>query len=223
MKKLIVIFTLVLATAVFAGGAFYYQQAMNDYQPPGKIVPEKREEEGLIRTYSPILGPVNAPVTIVEFLDPSCEACKAFFPIVEEIRKTYPNEIRVVVRYAAFHEGSDIAVGILEAARKQDLFEPVLTALFDGQHEWAIHGAPDLDRAWEIAGAKGLDIVRAKNDAALPEVAELLKQEMADIKMFKVRQTPTFFINGKQIKSISQQKLRRAVTEEVEKAKALQQ
>jgi protein-disulfide isomerase len=31
--------------------------------------------------HSPVLGPQGAPVTIVEFFDPACETCHAFYPI----------------------------------------------------------------------------------------------------------------------------------------------
>ena len=79
----------------------------------------------LIRPHSPILGPADAPVTIAEFFDPSCAACRAFHPVLQQIRETYPTQVRIVLRYAAFHEESDAAVRILEAARMQDKFEPV--------------------------------------------------------------------------------------------------
>ncbi len=45
----------------------------------------------LVRPYSPVLGPAQAPVTIVEFLDPACEACRAFAPVVKQIMFLYPD------------------------------------------------------------------------------------------------------------------------------------
>ena len=199
MKKYIVILTTAFALTTFAVTAFFYQQK-KDSQIPATIAVKETQEDSLIRSHSPILGPVDAPVTIIEFLDPSCEACRAFASIVEEIREKYPQDVRIVLRYAPFHQGSDEAVGILEAARKQGLFEEVLGALFATQPEWAIHGAPNLNRAWEVAAAQGLDMDRAKADAKSAEVREILKQDMADIQTHNVRQTPTFFINGKQTK-----------------------
>lgn len=221
MKKYIVVFTTVLAVAAFAAATFFYQKT-DEARPPVTQAVAKTEEDSLIRPHSPILGPVNASVTIVEFLDPSCEACRAFFPVVEELRKSYPEDIRVVLRYAAFHQGSDEAVGILEAARKQELFEPVLQALFEQQPQWAIHGAPNLSRAWDIAAAHGLDVTRAKTDAAAPEIKAILAQDKADIQTHNVRQTPTFFINGKRLMSAGQEKLRRLVTAEVQRSKGIE-
>ena len=122
----------------------------------------------LVRDYSPSFGPADAPVTLVEFFDPSCEACRAYHPVVQEIRRQFPTQVRVVLRYTVFHEGSDEAVRILEAARMQDKFEPVLDALLEQQPGWAVHGSPEMDVAWEIAGAAGLDLEKAETRPALP-------------------------------------------------------
>src|SRR4029450_11902773 len=99
----------------------------------------------LVREHSPVLGPPRAPVTLVEFLDPACEACRAFAPIVKQILFVHPEEVRVVVRYAAFHRGSEDAIRILEAARRQGKFDATLTALFDRQEEWATHTGPNIE------------------------------------------------------------------------------
>jgi len=72
-----------------------------------------------VRDYSPVIGLENAPVTIVEFFDPSCEGCRAMYPYVKEILAEYPDNVRLVLRYVLFHGGSEEAVRILEAARNQ--------------------------------------------------------------------------------------------------------
>ena len=110
------------AGAIFGASALYYNRARS-LDPSGA--------EALVREHSPVMGPPDAPVTIVEFFDPSCEACRAFHPLVKNILAQYPDDVRVVFRYAAFHDGSDQAVGIIEAARRQDLFVPVLEALLE--------------------------------------------------------------------------------------------
>ena len=62
------------------------------------------------------------PQRTVEFLDPACETCRAFYPIVKDILKQYPNDVRLVIRYAPFHAGSDQVVKLLEAG-KTDLLD----------------------------------------------------------------------------------------------------
>lgn len=215
-KRSIVIITAVLVTLVFAFGVSYYNNIVKKSDQPTKQ--EVVASDSLVRPHSPILGPENATVTIVEFFDPSCEACRAFYPTVKQIMAKHPENVRVVLRYAPFHRGSDVAIGILEAARKQDKFQAVLEALLGKQPEWAMHGTPNLTRAWEIAGEAGLDVVQAKAAAKDPLVAEVISQDKADIEQHQVRATPTFFVNGKRI-AFGPQELSAAVDAEISSLK----
>lgn len=173
----------------------------------------------LVRADSPVLGRADAPVTVVEFLDPACEACRAFSPLVKQILFLYPDDVRVVVRYAAFHQGSDEAIRVLEAARKQGKFAEALSALFDRQEEWASHGAPNPARAWDIAGESGVDLARARRDANAAPVANVLKRESEDLIALKVERTPTFFVNGKPLPNFGAQELLDLVAAEVTRHK----
>jgi protein-disulfide isomerase len=173
----------------------------------------------LIRDHSPVLGPAQAPVTLVEVLDPACEACAAYAPVVRQIELVYPQEVRVVVRYAAFHPGSDEAIRMLDAARRQGKFEPVLDALFVNQQEWASHHAPNVARAWEIARGAGLDLARARRDASDAQADQVLKVEGEDIIALKVERTPTFFVNGRPLLQYGPEPLMNAVTQEVERTR----
>ena len=173
----------------------------------------------LVRPHSPVLGPANAPVTLVEFLDPACEACAAFAPVVKQIQMLHGDDVRVVVRYAAFHRGSDEAIRILEAARRQGKFEAVLRALFDGQAEWASHHQPDLARAWQLAQASGLDIARARADAKSEQSDAVLRAEAEDIHALKVDRTPTFFVNARPLTEYGDRQLFELVQAEVTSAR----
>ncbi|MDZ7874020.1 MAG: thioredoxin domain-containing protein [Rhizobium sp.] len=199
-RRLVVVCTALIAVALFSTGVWYYsgikaREAAN----------ATADENTFVRAHSPVLGRADAPVTIVEFFDPSCEACRAFFPLVKSALEAYPEELRLVIRYTPFHEGSDEAVRILEAARKQDKFEPVLTALMEKQPEWATHGQPNLERAWGIAGEQGLDVERGRRDGAASDVDEVLRMDVADVEANNVKQTPTFFVNGKPLVEFSRQ------------------
>jgi protein-disulfide isomerase len=188
-------------------------------QPPpaapadGRLSPDLYAR--LVRDHSPVLGPSIAPVTIVEFLDPACEACRAFAPVVKQIQFMHPREVRVVVRYAAFHRGSDEAVRLLDAARRQGRFEPALNALFDSQSEWASHHAPNLERAWQLVAAAGIDIPRARRDAQSAQATEVLKQDGEDVVALQVHQTPTFFVNGRPLATFGDRELLELVSQEV--------
>lgn len=214
-RRTLVLLTGTAALATFAGGATFYEQ-----RQAAAMARAVAEGNALIRSHAPVMGPKDAPVTIVEFFDPSCEACRAFYPVVKQIMGMFPNDVRLVLRYTPLHEGSDEAVRILESARLQDKFEPVIEVLLARQPEWAIHGAPDLGKAWEFAGSAGLDVAKAKQDATSPAIARVLEVDMADLKTSGVQRTPTFFVNGKPLTSFGAQQLYDLVRQEVERSKA---
>lgn len=196
-----------LGLAAFGGGAFFLNR---ERQAEAEAVAAKTpavDPALLVRPHSPSFGPEDAPVTLVEFFDPSCEACRAYHPVVEEIRRMFPDQVRIVLRYTLFHEGSDEAARILEAARMQNKFEPVLDALFEEQPGWAVHGSPEMDVAWEIAANAGLDVERAETDKLFPGITGTLNQDMADVGALGIRQTPTFFLNGKRLENFSAESL----------------
>lgn len=195
-----------LGVAAFAGGALYVNRqraAETAAAATEAAAAPPTEETLLIRPHSPILGPAEAPVTLVEFFDPSCEACRAFHPVIEALRKEFPTELRVVLRYTPFHKGSDEAVRILEAARMQNKFEHVLNALFEKQPDWALHDGPDLEKAWRIAGATGMDLVKGKTDGLFPGTTAVLNQDMADLTALGIEQTPTFYLDGRKLVDVS--------------------
>lgn len=215
-RRALVLGTAALGVVAFAGGATFVARQRQSEAAQAAADPVPFDPAILVRPNSPILGSEDAPVTIVEFFDPSCEACRAFHPVLEEIRETYPTQVRIVLRYTPFHQGSDEAVRILEAARRQGKFEQVLDALLERQPEWAEDGAPDLDLAWRIAGAVGLDIAQGQADRMLPGTVAILNQDIADVETVGIQGTPTFFINGKPLADFSFEGLEAAVTQEVE-------
>lgn len=201
-RRTLIVSTACAAIAVFAGGAALYGGKPVESQPVTPVA-----DNTLVRMHSPVMGPATAPVTIVEFFDPACEACRAFYPIVKQLMAQTGNDVRLVLRYTALHQGSDEAVRILEAARKQNLFQPILEALLANQPAWAVHGAPDIEKAWQIAAGGGLDIAKGRQDAVSGAVDAVLAADAADVRANNVRQTPTFFVNGKPLTEFSPQGL----------------
>lgn len=211
-RRALTLGTSALALAAFGGGIWLY--------PEGELAgPAGAGQDDIyVRPHSPVIGKADARVTLVEFFDPSCEACRAFHPILNQILARHPDEVRLVLRYAPFHEGSDEAVRILEAARLQGRFEPVLDALFVQQPEWAVHGAPNLDRAWRIAGIAGLELNRARQDAKRPQIDRVLEADTADLQVLQVRRTPTFFVNKRPLLSFGPQQLYELILSEINAA-----
>ena len=214
-RKLTVFALVAFVLAAFGLGAYLYQQRVQNSQMD-KVT---QQQARLVRMHSPVMGAQTAPVTIVEFFDPACETCRAFYPMVKELMARYPNDVRLVIRYAPFHQGSDQVVLLLEAARRQNLYVPVLEALLAAQPQWADHGRPDIRIAFQAAEQAGLNMARAIEDAQKPEVAAVLRQDIEDLTALEVTRTPTFFVNGRGLPSFGREQLTALVAEEVARAR----
>lgn len=214
-SRAIVVAGSALAIAIFALAAAVYKRPTSETTTIAVV----QESNTLIRPHSPIIGRSDAPVTIVEFFDPACEACRAFYPIVKKIMAEAPSEVRLVLRYTAFHKGSDEVVKMLEAARGQGVFLPVLEAVLAAQPEWADHGRPQIEKAWAAAAKAGLNVELAQKATQTPAMSVALIQDSADVRSVGVRQTPTFFVNGKPLIVFSAQSLQDMVRSEVEAAR----
>ena len=164
------------------------------------------------------IGAPAAKVHIVEFLDPACETCRDFYPLVKKIMADNPDRIRLSVRLIAFHNGSDFVVRLLYAARKQDQFWPVLTRLLATQQAWAINHTVQPDLVWQQVTSLGLDDQQLRKDMESPEVAAAATQDMQDAKALKVTQTPEFFVNGQGLPTFGYEQLQGLVADALARA-----
>lgn len=171
----------------------------------------------LLRAHSPALGPETAPVVIVEFLDPACETCSAFYPRVKQLIAAQPEKIRLVLRYAPFHNGSDKVVALIEAARKQGKFWVVLERLLATQAAWAPRHTPQVALAMAQLEGLGLNFEQLAFDMTAPEIARIIEQDLADAQTLSVTKTPEFFVNGRPLPSFGFEQLEKLVAEETAK------
>ena len=155
----------------------------------------------------PSRGPANAPVTIVEFTDFQCPACAAMHPVIDEVLKTYGDKVRFVVRDFPLdsHEHARKAAEAANAANAQGKFFEYIALLYKRQN------ALDVPSLKKYATELGLD--RAKFDVALDRgvyQAEV-KRDIEEGEMYGVGVTPTIFINGVQLRTLSSEGLREAI------------
>ena len=215
-RKWIVLGTVVAVVMAFAAGVVVFTTRSN--QEVKQAV--QTNSDALVRQHSPIFGNPAAKVTIVEFLDPSCETCRAFYPIVKRMVNASFGQVRLVVRYAPLHQGSDTAVKILEAARQQGEYWEALERAMATQPQWAAHDRPQPEMLWDFIGDIGLDMVKAKADAKGPAIEQLLRQDVADMQALKVDRTPGFFVNGTPLREFGEAQLKALVEQEIKKAGA---
>ncbi|KGI65969.1 thioredoxin (plasmid) [Mycolicibacterium rufum] len=155
----------------------------------------------------------NSDVTFVEFLDFECEACRAAFPMVEQLRAEYGDRVNFVIRYFPIqsHFNAERAARAVEAAAQQDKFEPMYKKMYETQSEWGEQQTPADSRFRGFAAELGLDM--AAFDAAYNDPATLdrVNVDVADGKALGVKGTPTFFIDGTEVEFRSYDDLKAAV------------
>ena len=117
-KNIIVVATAILFIVIFIVAATIYNNQKDKELSSNSL--EKIEH--VQRDYSPTMGPLDAKVTIVEFFDPACGTCSAFYPFVKQLINDNPGKVNLVLRYLPLHQNSDVIVSIFEAARLQNLF-----------------------------------------------------------------------------------------------------
>ncbi|WP_462381251.1 DsbA family protein [Pseudomonas sp. Marseille-QA0892] len=215
-KRFLTVLILILSGLAFAGAAYVYLQSDAPiYQgtaAPNPSTPAV-DKSNLVRFHSPSFGPAAASVTIVEFFDPSCEACRAFYPIVKSMMAKHPEDTRLVLRYVLNHPGSEEASRLIEAARKQNLFVPVIEAVLDAQPAW--HDDPQIIAAWDAAEQAGLDVEKAREQMMSPDITAALEKDTADAQRLGVRGTPMFFVNGRPLTQFGAQPLYDLIKTEV--------
>lgn len=199
---------------IFVGGAMWYSAS----QAGGIGTLPDATLAALDRAHAPSVGPADAPVVIVEFLDPACETCAIFYPAVKDMMAANPGRIRVVLRWAPFHDGSRDVVALLEAARKQDKFWPALEALLASQTVWAANHTANVEVAWQQLGGLGLNRDQMLADMSAPDVVQIIEQDIADAAALNVTMTPEFFVNGRPMPSFGYEQLKQLVDEALAQA-----
>ena len=171
----------------------------------------------LASEHAPSLGDPNAPVHIVEFLDPACETCAIFYPMVRQWLNEVPGKLRLSVRHVAFHEGAEHAVRMLEASREQGKYWETLEALLKAQDQWTQNHRVLPDRIAPAIAGVGLDMDKLADDMNRFDVSARIEQDRKDAVLLKVRATPEYYVNGRPLPSFGQQQLAELVRDELAK------
>ena len=171
----------------------------------------------LASEHSPSVGDPAAKVHVVEFLDPACETCAQFYPVVKQLMAQNPGRIRLSVRHVAFHDGAEYVVRALEASRAQDKYWQALETLLQTQAQWAPHHTVQPDRVNPILATVGLDMQRLAADISGADVEQRMGRDRDDAMTLKVTATPEYFVNGRPLPEFGYEPLLALVREELER------
>ena len=165
------------------------------------------QRPGLPSPHAPTLGEATAKVQIVEFLDPACETCAVFYPIIKQVMAEHPGRIRLSLRHVPLHQGADYVVALLEASRNQNRYWQILEALFKNQDRWVLRHVVQPKLALEVIADVDLNWDQLALDMSSPEVRQRMAQDRGDATLLGVKQTPEYFVNGRQMETFGRQQL----------------
>jgi Na+/H+ antiporter NhaA len=139
-----------------------------------------------------VRGPMDAPVTVVEYGDFECEYCGRAEPVVRELLGDF-GDVRYVWRHLPLsdvHPNAQLAAEASEAAARQDAFWEMHDLLLE--HQDALEPSDLMGHAEQL----GLDTERFTNDLREHEGAAQIAEDVDSADISGVSGTPTFFING---------------------------
>ncbi len=152
---------------------------------------------------------------LVEFLDFECEACRAFYPAVEQLRADYPDELTLAIRYFPIpsHANAQNAAIAVEAAARQGQLERMYQRMYETQADWGEKSDSQAAVFRGFAEDLGLDLKQYDADVADPEVAARVQRDFDDGRALGVQGTPTFFLDGQRLEAADPDELYQLVQE----------
>jgi protein-disulfide isomerase len=142
---------------------------------------------------SPVTGPPDARITLVEFSDFQCPYCSRATAQINATLKAYPNDVRLIFKqYPLFelHPAAGIAAAAALAAHQQGKFWPMHDVMFANRSR--------LSRQSILVWARdiGLDMMRFTRDLDSDAIQKAVLRDFADGDKAGVEGTPTVFVNG---------------------------
>jgi protein-disulfide isomerase len=201
----------VLATPQGQQASRFYVTADGEHAVVGDIIPfgakpfdptKKALEKGIS---GPSRGPKDAAVTIVEFGDLQCPACKAAQPAIEALVTAEP-KARFVFQNFPLEMHNWAAKGAAYADcvghASNDAFWKFVAKTYETQADITAENADEkLTALADGAGVKGADIAAC---ATTPVTKAHVDASLALGKAVNVTGTPTLFINGRTIGNVGQ-------------------
>jgi len=171
------------------------------------LLPRRRRLQALLGTAEPltdlahdvdpeldhIRGPVDAPVTVLEYGDFQCPYCGQAEQIVRELLSDFA-DVRYVWRHLPLndvHPHAQLAAEAAEAAAAQNAFWPMYDLLLT--HQDTLRPSDLLAYAQEL----GLDLERFADDLRRHAHAARIAEHVDGADLSGVSGTPTFFVNGR--------------------------
>ena len=156
----------------------------------------------------PFIGRSDAKVTVVMFTDFQCPGCAGVHPILKSIVMEFGNSVRLVVRdfpLTSIHENAFNAAVAAGAAEKQGKYFEFADLLYNNQDSL------DSESLSRFADQAGLNLSRFERDRKNPQLAAEVEKDIADGKNYGVSGTPSVFVNGYKVRTLSASSFKKAI------------
>ena len=141
-----------------------------------------------------VRGPVDAPLTLVEYGDFECPFCARSTGVADELRQRYGDDLRYVFRHLPLvdvHPHAELAARAAVAADAQGRFWELHDLLFVHQDQL------EYEDLAGYAADIGLDVEEFLRDLDTEETAARVREDVASAEASGARGTPTFFIGDR--------------------------
>lgn len=158
----------------------------------------------VVSALSPTLGPVTAPVTVVEFADFQCPFCKAAAPILEQVIQKYPEAVRLMFRNLPLADVHPEAIASAEAAACAGA-----QGKFWSYHDQLYANQDSLGKSLytSLATSLGLDLQQFSRCLENHLMLATIQADFAAGVAAGAQGTPTFYVNGHRLAGVLPLKL----------------
>ena len=151
-----------------------------------------------------IAGNPNAKVTLLEYGDFQCPYCQQYAATVQQVQEQYKDTVKFQFRnfpLSSIHQNAVAAARAAEAASLQNKFWEMHDLLYStGNWEVWTKSSDPTPLFTRYAEQLGLNPVKFKTDFSSVQVNDTINADKAAGTKLGIQGTPTFYVNGKEIK-----------------------
>jgi len=167
-----------------------------------------------------IKGNSDSSVILIEYSDFQCPACVYYNTLVQEVMDEFGNHIQFAYRHyplKSLHPNATLAAQAAEAAGIQGKFWEMHDILFEKQSEWDSLKGDELENAFiGYAHELNLDQKQFIKNLNSKTVKNLVEAEYQSARQGGLTGTPSFFLNGEQVRPGELENFRTLIRQAIE-------
>lgn len=207
-NKVFIIITFITC-ALIAGGTFLMSGNGNSDKNKEIVLSTTLVPEDAFKTSGFVDGnyvaaSASATVTLVEFGDYVCPACGVYAPYIKQLLTDYPGKITYVFRNypLSYHSNATEASYAALAAGLQGKYWEMHEKIYETQSNWSEISDPKSVFS-EYVKELNLDVNQFLIDIDSQSVKDIVVRDTNDGNTVKLKETPTFYINGEKVTNLS--------------------